>query len=158
MSGHNKVKITVPFCSSTELPEKANFAASWNVSYYLYRVIHSEHVIQTVREYYPKTNQSRLHVMLFFIPQKSWECCILSWRQFCCCTKVRLCLYLPGPIYEHGLTLIPEWLAITCPVKCGMKLLIHSQTSVVAPLKFSGEVISLTKKLKHVSKGAPELF
>ena len=25
---------------------------------------------------------------------------------------------------------------ITCPVKCGMKLLIHSQTSTVVPLKF----------------------
>ena len=37
---------------------------------------------------------------------------------------------------QHG------WV-ITCPIKCGMKLLIHSQTSMVQPLKFgNGYVIS----------------
>ena len=28
--------------------------------------------------------------------------------------------------YEHGLILIPAYIVITCLVKCGMKLLIHS--------------------------------
>ena len=37
-----------------------------------------------------------------------------------------------GQFHWHGLTLI----IITCPVKCGWKLLIHSQTSTVQPLKF----------------------
>ena len=31
---------------------------------------------------------------------------------------------------------VPTWKLITCPLQCGMKLLIHSQTSTVAPLKF----------------------
>ena len=34
------------------------------------------------------------------------------------------------PFYWHTLILIPTWI-ITCPVKCGMKLLIHSQTSTI---------------------------
>ena len=34
-------------------------------------------------------------------------------------------------------------MVITCPIKCGVKLLIHSQTSTAAPLKFgNGYVIS----------------
>ena len=40
----------------------------------------------------------------------------------------------PGPFYTDGLTSIPAW--ISDHMKCGMKLLIHSQTSTVAPLKF----------------------
>ena len=43
------------------------------------------------------------------------------------------------PFCWHELTLIPAWVRIwiiTCPVKCEMKLLIHSQTSNAAQLKF----------------------
>ena len=46
--------------------------------------------------------------------------------------------------YQHGLTLIPAWISnhIPGPGKCGMKLLIHSQTSTVAPLKFGNGKVS----------------
>ena len=36
-----------------------------------------------------------------------------------------------GSFYQHGLPLIPIWML----VKCGMKLLIRSQTSTAALLK-----------------------
>ena len=47
-------------------------------------------------------------------------------------------LFLPGALLLllKGLTLIPVWKVITCPVKCVVKLLFHLQTSVVQPLKF----------------------
>ena len=42
-----------------------------------------------------------------------------------------------SPFYLHGLTLIPTWIS-NAPIKmCGIKSLIHSQISSVAPLKFS---------------------
>ena len=57
---------------------------------------------------------------------------------------------------------------MTSFIKCGLKLLIHSQTSTIAPLKFgNGKVISshtllgmwlfirVRIKLNHISKGAP---
>ena len=44
---------------------------------------------------------------------------------------VPICLF-----YLHGLTLFPAWKRITSNIKCGMKLLIHSQASTVQPLKF----------------------
>ena len=40
------------------------------------------------------------------------------------------------PVYQHGLTLIPTWISNHVPSKCGAKLLIHFQTSKVAPMKF----------------------
>ena len=48
---------------------------------------------------------------------------------------------IPFPVlslfYWHGLTLIPAWVSDHIPSRLrGMKLLIHSQTSTVAPLKF----------------------
>ena len=42
-----------------------------------------------------------------------------------------------GPFYWHELTFISAWIIITCPVKCVMKLHIHSQTSTAVPLKFA---------------------
>ena len=40
-----------------------------------------------------------------------------------------------GPFYQHGLVVAPN-------MKCVMKLLLHSQTSTVQPLKFgNGEVV-----------------
>ena len=51
-----------------------------------------------------------------------------------------------GPIYQHGLTLIPAWISNYMPGKVRVKLLIHSQTELhrwsfmdeitVAPLKY----------------------
>ena len=41
-----------------------------------------------------------------------------------------------GLSYQYGLTLIPAWISNYIIIKCGMKLLIHSQTSKVQPLKF----------------------
>ena len=31
-----------------------------------------------------------------------------------------------GPFYWHGLTSIPAWISNPMPLKCGMKLIIHS--------------------------------
>ena len=42
-----------------------------------------------------------------------------------------------GPFYWHELTFISAWIIITCPVKCVLKLHIHSQTSTAVPLKFA---------------------
>ena len=48
-----------------------------------------------------------------------------------------------GPFYQHGLTLIPAWIIYHMPVKFGIQLRIHSQTSTVTQLKFgNGLVIS----------------
>ena len=52
--------------------------------------------------------------------------------------EVRKCL-IPhliitrSPFYKHGFTLIPAWISyhFTSPGECGMRLLIHSQTSTV---------------------------
>ena len=41
-----------------------------------------------------------------------------------------------GPFYLHGLILIPAPISNTSIIKCATELLIHSQTSTVAPLKF----------------------
>ena len=42
-----------------------------------------------------------------------------------------------GPILFTWIDLIIAWITvITCPVKCGVKLLIHFQTPMAAPLKF----------------------
>ena len=65
-----------------------------------------------------------------------------------------------GPFYQHG------WI-IRSIVKFGMKLLIHSQTSMVAPLKFGngfhptffqqcGYLSTLGFKSIHVSKRCPD--
>ena len=66
------------------------------------------------------------------------------------------------PFYKHGLTLIPQWIVNTCPVKCGMKLLIHCTDGTVEVNKlwyflsiFDGGVNSLLKfnfsEYKHIS-------
>ena len=41
-----------------------------------------------------------------------------------------------GPFYQHGLNITPAWKVLTYPAKRRMKLLIHSQTSTDAALKF----------------------
>ena len=47
---------------------------------------------------------------------------------------IRVCVHW-DPSY-HGITLIPAWIPNYMPSKCGIKLLIHPQTSTVKPLKF----------------------
>ena len=59
-----------------------------------------------------------------------------------------------SPFYYYGLILIWAWITITSIIKCRMKLLIHSQTSTVEPVKFGNEeVIS-----SHTLMGMPLLI
>ena len=44
--------------------------------------------------------------------------------------------YTWGPLYQHGLTLIPAWISNHMHSKVWDELSINSQTSTVAPLKF----------------------
>ena len=46
-----------------------------------------------------------------------------------------------GPFYHHGLTLIPSWISYHLPSKIWMKLLIHTETLMVASLKFGNGYI-----------------
>ena len=62
------------------------------------------------------------------------------------CVQHQICT---GPIfswvhfYQHGLISIPTCIVITLIINCWIKLLIHSKTSTVQPLKFgNGQVIS----------------
>ena len=64
------------------------------------------------------------------------------------------------PFHRHGITLIPAWLYnhMPMPVKCEMKLLIHSQNSTAAPLKFENGwnyLYTLELKSIHVIKRSP---
>ena len=77
-------------------------------------------------------------VLQFFVMVRFLNCEIAVWDFYFPCVYV---YETWGPFYKHGLTLIPAWIRNCIHIKCGMKLLIHSQTSTVQPLKF-GNVIS----------------
>ena len=77
----------------------------------------------------------------------------------------RISCFTLSPFHQHGITLIPTWISNRNHYKVWVKLVIHSQTSTVQPLKFvNGSVIypifyqtcdclsMLWLKLNHVSK------
>ena len=68
-------------------------------------------------------------------------------------------LVIPGvPFYWHELSLIPAWIRNHMPVKCEMKLLIHSWTSMVQSLNRLHSTVQLLEVWEWMSDFIPDFM